>query len=124
MFTNVLSSSCRRAVLLGLCALSLTAVTRAQTTTTIIWPNPDPISVGTPLGSTQLNARAVVNEIPVEGTFVYAPPAGTILAVGTHTLSVTFTPAASSFTQAFGTATIDVLALDRNFQVDTAEKIL
>jgi hypothetical protein len=28
----------------------------------------------------------------VAGTFVYTPPAGTLLSVGTHTLSVTFTP--------------------------------
>lgn len=45
------------------------------------------IVYGTPLSSTQLNA---VSNIP--GTFVYVPPAGTILNVGTHILTVTFYP--------------------------------
>ena len=42
---------------------------------------------GTALGATQLNATA-----SVPGTFVYAPAAGTVLAAGTQTLGVTFTP--------------------------------
>jgi hypothetical protein len=53
----------------------------------ITWANPAGIVYGTALGGTQLNATA-----NVAGTFVYTPPAGTVLAVGTHTLSVTFTP--------------------------------
>jgi hypothetical protein len=54
---------------------------------TITWPTPAPISYGTALSSTQLNATA-----NVPGTFLYTPPAGTILAAGNQTLSVTFTP--------------------------------
>ena len=53
----------------------------------ITWPTPAPITYGTALSSTQLDATA-----NVAGTFAYTPPAGTILAVGTQTLSVTFTP--------------------------------
>jgi hypothetical protein len=32
------------------------------------------------------------NQVVVPGTYVYTPPAGTVLSVGTHTLSVVFTP--------------------------------
>jgi hypothetical protein len=53
----------------------------------ITWPPPAPISYGTPLSSTQLDATA-----NVPGTFVYTPPAGTILLPGNQTLSVVFTP--------------------------------
>ena len=56
------------------------------------WAPPATISYGTPLGATQLNAKATVEGINVQGTFAYTPAAGVILAAGTHTLSVTFTP--------------------------------
>ncbi len=58
-----------------------------QTTPTITWVNPAAISYGTSLSAVQLNAAA-----NVQGTFAYSPAAGTILAAGTQTLSVTFTP--------------------------------
>jgi len=53
----------------------------------INWPAPAPITYPTPLSSTQLDATS-----PVAGTFVYNPPAGTVLAPGLQNLSVTFTP--------------------------------
>ena len=56
-------------------------------TPVITWPAPAAITVGTALSSTQLNATA-----NVAGTFAYNPAAGTKPAVGTQTLSVTFTP--------------------------------
>jgi 6-phosphogluconolactonase (cycloisomerase 2 family) len=58
-----------------------------KTTPTITWPQPAPITNPTPLGATQLDASASVS-----GTFAYNPPAGTVLAAGSHTLSTTFTP--------------------------------
>jgi len=70
--------------------LSSSAATKfavAQATPTITWANPAPITFGTALSSTQLNARA-----SVPGTFVYSPAAGTILNPGTQNLSVTFAP--------------------------------
>ncbi len=75
-------------------------------TPVITWNNPAPISVGTALGATQLNATTTV-----PGTFVYTPAAGTVLPVGTgHTLSVTFTPTDTfSYTTATASVTIDVL---------------
>ena len=59
-----------------------------KTTPTITWPAPAAITQGTALTSTQLNATA-----SVPGTFAYNPAAGTVLAAGTYTLKVTFTPA-------------------------------
>jgi hypothetical protein len=54
----------------------------------LTWLNPDPITYGVPLSSTQLNAVA-----NVPGLFTYTPPGGTILNAGTgQTLVVTFTP--------------------------------
>jgi hypothetical protein len=58
-----------------------------QATPVITWNTPAPITYGTALGGTQLNATA-----NVAGTFAYSPPAGTILNAGAQTLSVTFTP--------------------------------
>jgi hypothetical protein len=58
----------------------------APGTPVLSW-TPTPITYGTPLGSGQLNATA-----STYGTFSYTPPAGTVLAGGTQTLSVVFTP--------------------------------
>ena len=56
--------------------------------TAISWCNPSMIAYGTPLSEAELNASA-----SAQGTLVYAPPAGNVLAPGTHTLTVRFTPA-------------------------------
>ena len=58
-----------------------------QATPKITWAKPTAITYGTALSATQLDATA-----SVAGSFVYSPPAGTVLAVGTQTLSVLFTP--------------------------------
>ena len=60
----------------------------SRATPVISWPAPPVIACGTALSATQLNATATV-----PGTFEYTPAAGEVLAPGTHTLSVTFTPA-------------------------------
>ena len=59
-----------------------------KTTPVITWPAPAAITQGTALSTIQLKATA-----SVPGAFVYTPAAGTVLATGTHTLSLTFTPA-------------------------------
>jgi hypothetical protein len=56
-------------------------------TPTITWPTPAAITYSTALSATQLDATA-----NVPGTFVYSPPAGTVLGAGTQTLKVQFTP--------------------------------
>ena len=53
----------------------------------ITWPDPAPITFGTLLSSTQLNATA-----DVAGTFDYSPDVDAELNAGNHVLSVTFTP--------------------------------
>jgi N-acetylneuraminic acid mutarotase len=58
-----------------------------QITPTITWPTPAAISYGTPLDTAQLDATASVS-----GTFAYTPTTGTLLPVGSNTLSAVFTP--------------------------------
>jgi TonB family protein len=55
------------------------------------WPAPEPIVVGSRLSDKQLCATA-----SVPGKFDYSPAPGAVLALGTHRLSVTFTPADSA----------------------------
>jgi hypothetical protein len=58
-----------------------------QTTPVLSWATPSAISYGTALSAAQLNTTA-----SVPGVFTYTPSIGAVLAAGTHTLSVTFTP--------------------------------
>jgi Flp pilus assembly CpaE family ATPase len=70
----------------------------------ITWPMPAPIAYGTVLGAAELNAKA-----SVPGRFTYTPAAGELLAAGTHTLSVTFTPAdATDYTTAQAAVSLTV----------------
>ncbi len=62
-------------------------LTIAKAVPTITWATPANVKAGTVLSSAQLNATANVS-----GTFVYTPPAGTVLNAGTISLSVLFTP--------------------------------
>jgi hypothetical protein len=73
----------------------------------ITWPAPASIAFGSALSSEQLNATA-----NIAGTFVYTPPAGTVLPVGNNqTLSVTFTPTdTTSYTMAIAINSISVTA--------------
>jgi hypothetical protein len=85
-----------------------------KATPTINWANPPDIDQGTPLDNTQLNATAswVVagSPVTVPGTFVYTPPASTILPVGTQTLSVLFTPNdTANYNPATATVLLNVL---------------
>lgn len=78
-------------------------------TPTITWEAPKPITSGTPLSSEQLDATAsamqlsgqtteasgttgLLTNVSVPGTWVYSPPAGTVLPPGQYTLRATFTP--------------------------------
>ena len=73
-------------------------------TPVIAWSTPAPIAYGAMLSAPQLNAMA-----SVPGAFAYAPPAGDLLPVGEHTLSVTFTPAdAEGYTTAQATVQLNV----------------
>jgi hypothetical protein len=59
----------------------------SKATPIVTWPQPADVSYGTMLSGVQLNASALV-----PGAFYYTPAAGTVLASGTQTLSVTFAP--------------------------------
>ena len=68
-------------------AVNATVSSSGLITPTITWSNPASITYGTALSGAQLNATA-----NVPGSFAYSPAAGTLLSVGAHTLSTTFTP--------------------------------
>jgi ribosomal protein L14 len=77
-----------------------------KATPTVMWATPADITFGTALSGAQLNATA-----SVDGTFVYSPPAGTILNAGAgQILSVDFTPTdTANYNSVFGTTvTINV----------------
>jgi len=76
------------ATALTLTAFASPAAAAVKIAPTATWPAPANITSGTELSGTQLDATA-----SVPGTFVYTPPAGTVLSAGTQMLSVTFTPA-------------------------------
>ena len=71
-----------------------------KTTPVIAWATPAPITYGTPLSATQLNATT-----NVAGTFTYSPRRGTILSAGVQILTVTFAP---SNTTLYNSATASV----------------
>jgi RHS repeat-associated protein len=79
---------------------SATATLIPKTTPTITWATPAAIIYGTALSATQLDATT-----NVAGSFAYTPAVGTVLAVGSQTLSVVFTP---TVTAEYNTATASV----------------
>ncbi len=89
-----------RQVTLGVLGPGTVTITQAytaptQSSPTITWATPEPITYGTALDGTQLSATAfgVDGVTPLLGTFVYIPPATTVLDAGVNqTLSTTFYP--------------------------------
>ena len=77
--------------------------TATQATPAITWPTPAAITYGVALSGTQLNASSTV-----AGTFSYSPASG-VLTVGSHLLSVTFTPTdGTDYTSATSSVTLTV----------------
>ncbi len=74
---------------LGTVTSNSSTLTVNQAATSVSWTTPAPIIYGTALSATQLNATSG----GIAGAFVYSPALGTVLAAGSQTLSVTFTPA-------------------------------
>ena len=101
-------------------ATATVSLTVNQSTPAITWAAPAAITSGTALSATQLDASSTV-----AGTFAYSPAAGTVLAVGLQTLSVTFTPtdttdykaatATVSLTVSGGTSTLSINATSIGF---------
>lgn len=83
------------------------SLTVNKATPIVTWPAPEAISYGTALSADQLNATSLIL-----GTFAYTPAAGTVIAAGTHILSVTFTPTdAADYTTAQGFVSLVVEGL-------------
>jgi hypothetical protein len=82
------------------------SVTVGQGATAVVWSNPAAITYGTALNATQLNATAT----PISaGTYVYTPPAGTVLNAGSQILAVNFTPTDSTdYSPSSGSVTLQV----------------
>ncbi len=79
-------------------------LTISKATPTITWATPAPISYGTPLSSTQLDASSTV-----AGSFAYSSAVGTVLGVGAHTLTASFTPTdITDYTTARATVSLTV----------------
>lgn len=91
-------------------ATGTVAITINKAASVLTWPAPAAITAGTALSGTQLNATANVagSTATVAGTFVYNPPAGTVLAAGTHSLTVAFTPT-DAVNYSGSTATVSIL---------------
>jgi hypothetical protein len=81
-----------------------------QQAPTIMWATPAPIVYGTALSATQLDASSAL-----PGSFTYSPAAGTVLTVGQHTLTATFTPNdTTDYTPATATVTLTVIPVTPN----------
>ena len=105
-------------------AAAAVAIDVAKATPVITWANPASVLHGTALGPSQLNATT-----PVDGTWEYTPAAGTVLAVGTHALSVVFTPLdLANYVAANAGVSLEVLpkarSVDSDFTGDEKSDIL
>jgi len=82
-----------------------TSVAVGKATPVLSWSTPAGISYGTALTASQLDATSG----RVAGSFVYTPALGAVLAAGSQTLSVTFTPTdATDYATATTTVTLAV----------------
>jgi hypothetical protein len=85
-------------------ASATVTLTVNKATPAITWATPAPITYGTALSATQLDASSTV-----AGSFAYTPSSGTVLTVGAQTLSVTLTPTdTSDYNTATATVTLTV----------------
>jgi hypothetical protein len=83
----------------------------------LAWLNPSSVTYPAPLGSPTLNATAIT-----PGTFIYTPPAGTVLEIGTgYVLSVQFQPSSSNYTTAQSSVSINVLKASEFISAPTAD---
>lgn len=100
-------------------AKATVVVTVNRSVPAIAWPTPAPITYGTRLSKSHLDATA-----SVPGTFAYAPGEGAVLAAGTHTPVVTFTPSdIAAYTAARATVSLTVDKADPAVTWDTPASI-
>lgn len=91
-------------------------VSESASNPTLTWSTPAPIVYNTPLSPTQLDASS-----SVAGSFVYTPPVGTILPVGSNTLTALFVPEDAS---TYNPATIAVPLTVRSKPSGTGQGII
>lgn len=75
----------------------------------VSWTTPPPVEYSEPLSSTQLDATS-----PLSGTFVYDPGAGTVLGLGSHRVSVTFTFTLNDTTDAISATLTKVITVTKS----------
>ena len=93
-------------------------LTVTKVTPTISWATPASIIASAPLSAAQLNATS---NIP--GNFVYTPSFGTVLPVGVHSLSTTFTPTdTTDYTTATASVMLTVVPPTVNFTVSSTQQ--
>jgi hypothetical protein len=109
---HILTASYTGATGEGASAAASQTITVAKATPVLTWATPAQITSTTALSGTQLDATAAgVSGAALAGSFVYTPAAGSMLTVGAHTLSVTFTPTdATDYATATKTVQIQVVA--------------
>ena len=90
--------------------VDVAGVTTARMTPTIAWTTPVAITHGTALSSSQLNATTIV-----PGTLSYSPTHGTILNVGTNTLTVVFRATDSNNYVSPVTNTVRLVVVSQSF---------
>jgi hypothetical protein len=91
----------------------------------LTWATPASIPYGTPLSATQLDAVATsINGEQIAGTFAYTPSSGLILSVGSHKLSVMFTPTdTTNYASASATVAIIVVSASPTLSWATPQAI-
>lgn len=90
----------------------------AKATPSLAWPQPDPITFGTPLTETQLSATP-----NTPGTFTFDPPAGAVLNAGDQPLSARFQPNDShNYTAAEADRILTVAKAPLNIKANDAER--
>ena len=95
-----------------------------QATPTITCNNPENITYGTALNTSQLNASAWLGLELLLGTFTYDPIDGTVFGVGTHTLNISFVPLdLLNFTNVSQTIAINITKATPVFTFNNPENI-
>jgi CheY-like chemotaxis protein len=99
--------------------LAATSIVVGKAIPVLSWPTPVEISGGAALDDTLLNASA-----SIPGRFEYSPAPGEVLSPGTHTLSVTFTPADSeNYTTAHASVLLTVTRAESSITWPTPDPI-
>ena len=93
----------------------------------ITWAPPAPITYGTALNGTELDATASSGTTPLTGALAYTPGSGNIPIAGNDTLAVTFTPTnTTDYTNATGSVllTVNKISTTTNITSTTSNALI